>query len=98
MLKIESHPKMVGRILEFFSPRQFNCNANRDEISLVKYLPSPEVTMTSKITFTQARAAFVVLYEECCDEMIAFVEIPTTLHPMCSDLEKFSSALKLMES
>ena len=50
MLKVEPHPKMADRILEFLSPRQFNCNANRDEISLAKYLQSPDVGMTSKIT------------------------------------------------
>ena len=67
MSKVEPHPKMADRILGFLSPRQFNCNANRDEISLVKYLPSPEVEMTSKMTLpTLARAVLImVLYEAC---------------------------------
>ena len=92
---MESHPKMVGRILEFSSPWQFNCNANKDEILLVKYLPRPErLPWPVKLLYTGTGAAFVVLYEEC----LWWNEIPSTLHPMCSDLEKFSSALKLMES
>ena len=92
---MESHPKMVGWILEFYSPWQFNCNANRDEILLVKYLPRPErLPWPVKLLYTGTGAAFVILYEEC----LWWNEIPSTLHPMCSDLEKFSSALKLMES
>ena len=52
--------------------------------------------MTSKITLHQARAPHLSFcMRSACDEM----RYPaSTLHSMCSDLEKFSSALKLMES
>ena len=67
MFKMEFHPKMVGRILEFSSPWQFNCNANRDEILLVKYLQRPErLPLPVKLLlYTGTGAAFVFLYEEC---------------------------------
>ena len=61
MSKVESHPKMADKILGFLSPRQFNCNANRDEISLVKYLQSPEVEMTSKMTLHRHGRAYNIV-------------------------------------